>query len=103
MTPTLRNLFIKIYKQGISHLNVGTGKEISIGKLAEIVQNVVEFKGKVVYDTSKPDGMPRKLLDVSRLKNLGWKYKTPLKEAIVKTYNWYSDISQSPQSSQRLL
>jgi len=90
----------ELYKQGISHVNAGTGKETSINKLAEVIQNIVGFKGKIDYDTSKPDGMPRKLLDSSRLKNLGWEYKTPLKEAIIKTYNWYLDISQSPQRAQ---
>jgi GDP-L-fucose synthase len=82
----------ELFKQGISHLNVGSGKEISIGKLAEVIQNIIGFKGTIIYDTSKPDGMPRKLLDSSRLKNLGWEYKTQLKEAIIKTYNWYLNL-----------
>ncbi len=88
----------ELHKQGISHLNVGTGKEITIGQLAEVIQNIIGFQGTIVHDTSKPDGMPRKLLDSSRLKNLGWEYKTPLKEAITNTYNWYLDIS--PQSAE---
>jgi GDP-L-fucose synthase len=79
----------ELYEQGLSHLNVGTGKEISIAGLAEIIKDIVGYGGKIIYDTDKPDGMPRKLLDVSRLKAIGWQYRTPLKEAIVMTYEWY--------------
>ena len=71
------------------HVNMGTGKDLAIGELAEIVKEVVGFKGKIVNDLSKPDGTPRKLLDVSRLESTGWKYKTELKEGIEKVYKWY--------------
>ena len=71
------------------HVNMGTGKDLTIGKLAEIVKEVVGFKGKIVNDLSKPDGTPRKLLDVSRLESTGWKYKTELREGIEKVYKWY--------------
>lgn len=71
------------------HVNMGTGKDLAIGELAEIVKEVVGFKGKIVNDLSKPDGTPRKLLDVSRLASTGWKYKTELKEGIEKIYKWY--------------
>lgn len=71
------------------HVNMGTGKDLTIGELAEIVKEVVGFKGKIVNDLSKPDGTPRKLLDVSRLESTGWKYKTELKEGIEKVYEWY--------------
>lgn len=71
------------------HVNMGTGKDLTIGELAEIVKEVVGFKGKIVNDLSKPDGTPRKLLDVSRLESTGWKYKTELKEGIEKVYRWY--------------
>ena len=71
------------------HVNMGTGKDLTIGELAEIVKEVVGFKGKIVNDLSKPDGTPRKLLDVSRLASTGWKYKTELKEGIEKVYKWY--------------
>ena len=70
------------------HINMGTGKDLTIGELAEIVKEVVGFKGKIVNDLSKPDGTPRKLLDVSRLESTGWKYKTELKEGIEKVYKW---------------
>ena len=68
---------------------MGTGEEYSIRELTEIVKEVVGFKGEIKNDLSKPDGTPRKLLDVSRLEATGWKYKTSLKEGIKKVYNWY--------------
>ena len=80
-----------LYENGITHLNVGSGKEISITDLAKTVAEITGFKGKIKYDSSKPDGTPRKLMDVTRLNSLGWKYKTELKEGIVKTYNFFKD------------
>ncbi|MGF1458906.1 MAG: GDP-L-fucose synthase family protein [Leptolyngbyaceae cyanobacterium] len=73
----------------VEFVNVGTGEEISIKELALTIKAVVGFGGDLVFDTSKPDGTPRKLLDVSRLKNLGWQAQTSLKEGIEKTYAWY--------------
>jgi GDP-L-fucose synthase len=73
----------------LSHLNIGVGEDISIRELAELIARVVGFEGELVFDTSKPDGTPRKLLDVSRLKNLGWKAKISLEEGIRNTYAWY--------------
>ena len=78
-----------IYDNGISHINIGTGEDLSITELAELVSDITAYKGKIVYDNSKPDGTPRKLMDVSRINKLGWKYKTPLKEGIENTYRWY--------------
>lgn len=78
-----------LYENGISHLNIGTGKDLTIAELANIISDVVGYEGKIQYDTSKPDGTPKKLLDVSRINSLGWKYKTELKDGIVKTYKWY--------------
>lgn len=72
-----------------SHVNMGTGKDLSIGELANLIREVVGFKGHITNDLSKPDGTPRKLLDVSKLEKTGWKYKTDLKEGIEKTYKWY--------------
>jgi GDP-L-fucose synthase len=66
--------------------NIGTGDDVTIRELAETVMSVVEFSGKIVFDTTKPDGTPRKLLDVSRLSDLGWKASTPLREGIAKAY-----------------
>jgi nucleoside-diphosphate-sugar epimerase len=83
----------KIYqtntKQMLSHINVGSGKDITIRGLAEIMKEVVGFKGKLSFDTSKPDGAPRKLIDISRLSNMGWSHTTNLKEGLEKTYEWY--------------
>jgi GDP-L-fucose synthase len=79
----------ELYENGISHINIGTGKDLTISELADIVSGVVGYKGQIKYDTSKPDGTPRKLLDVSRLNYLGWKYKTELKDGIVKSYKWF--------------
>jgi GDP-L-fucose synthase len=70
-------------------INVGTGEEISIKELALTIQAVVGFEGELVFDTSKPDGTPRKLMDVSRLKDLGWHAQTGLKTGIEQTYAWY--------------
>ena len=72
---------------GDETVNLGTGKEISIGELAELVKKVVGYEGKIEYDTSKPDGTPRKLLDVSKLESLGWKYHTELEEGIALAYH----------------
>jgi GDP-L-fucose synthase len=72
------------------HINVGTGEDIEIRELAEIIKKVVGYEGEIVNDTTKPDGTPRKLLDVTRLHNLGWKHKVELEEGIRKVYEWYS-------------
>ena len=71
------------------HINVGTGEDLSINDLALVIKEIVGFNGALVYDNSKPDGTPRKLLDVSRLSATGWRYKTPLREGIEKVYRWY--------------
>ncbi len=70
-------------------INVGTGEDISVGELARLIKDVVGFKGKITNDVSKPDGTPRKLLDVRRINSLGWKAKTSLEEGLRKTYEWY--------------
>lgn len=70
-------------------VNIGTGEDVTIKELAEMIQNVVGFTGTIIWDTTKPDGTPRKLLDVSRLHNLGWKHSIPLDEGLVTTYKWY--------------
>jgi GDP-L-fucose synthase len=70
-------------------LNIGTGEELTIRELAETVADVVGFKGRVAFDATRPDGMPRKLLDVARLKALGWRAKTRLREGLERTYAWY--------------
>lgn len=71
---------------GNETVNLGTGKELSIKELAELVKKLVGFKGNITFDTTKPDGTPRKLLDVSKLEKLGWKYKTELEDGIKLAY-----------------
>jgi GDP-L-fucose synthase len=78
-----------LYQAGITQINIGMGKDLTINELAELIAEVIGFKGKIVYDSSKPDGTPRKLMDVTRINNLGWKAKTDLKTGIQKTYQWY--------------
>lgn len=67
-------------------VNIGTGKEISIAELAYLIKDIVEFEGKIIFDDSKPDGTPRKLTDITKLSNLGWKYSIELKDGITKVY-----------------
>jgi len=74
---------------GSEIVNVGVGKDISIAELASLVRDVVGYEGEISYDTSRPDGTPRKLLDVSRLAELGWKAKVPLREGVERTYRWF--------------
>lgn len=70
-------------------INIGTGEDQTIKELAEIIKEVIGYKGEIVFDTSKPDGTPRKLLDVSKLDLTGWKFKTKLEDGVKKTYEWY--------------
>ena len=69
--------------------NVGSGKDITIKELAETIQKVTGHQGNIIWDTSKPDGTPRKLMDVSKMKEIGWEYSTELEEGIKKTYLWF--------------
>ena len=75
--------------------NVGCGADISILELAEIVRDVVGFTGKLIFDTSKPDGTPKKLLDVTRLQSLGWQPKIHLLNGIQLTYQWFLESNGS--------
>ena len=73
----------------LSHINVGTGVDCTIREMAETMAKVVGFKGDVVFDSTKPDGTPRKLMDVSRLTDLGWYYSVSLEEGLTHTYQWF--------------
>ncbi|MDY4545006.1 MAG: GDP-L-fucose synthase [Bacilli bacterium] len=75
--------------EGNDFFNIGTGKEITIKGLAELIKEVVGYEGKIVWDSTKPDGTPRKLLDVSRLEKAGWKYKMELKDGVKEAYKWF--------------
>lgn len=80
-------------------INIGTGKDISIAELASLIKEIVGFEGGIIWDSSKPDGTPRKLLDVSRIRNLGWAPETELRSGITSTYQWYEnqiDSSNKP-------
>ncbi len=74
---------------GDEFVNIGTGEEVSIKELAETIKKIVGFEGELVFDESKPDGTPRKLLDVSKLESLGWKYRIRLEDGIKETYDWF--------------
>lgn len=84
-----------LYRQNVSQINIGTGEDIEIKKLAELVKKIVGFTGEIKYDTTKPDGTPRKLLDVSRLNELGWKHTTNLEDGLQKTYEWFLETHSS--------
>jgi GDP-L-fucose synthase len=73
----------------LSHINVGTGKDVTIKEMAEAMKEVVGFKGNLTFDITKPDGSLRKLIDVSRLSNMGWNYDVDLEAGLSKTYKWY--------------
>jgi GDP-L-fucose synthase len=87
------NLADKHYKANtqpmLSHINVGTGVDCSIRELAETMAKVTGYQGKLVFDSSKPDGSPRKLMNVSRLKSLGWQASISLEEGLQSTYQWF--------------
>ncbi len=78
-----------------THINIGTGVDIAIKNLAETIQEIVGFKGTLVFDATKPDGTQQKLTNVSKLKGLGWTYKTQLKEGLKLTYDWYRSNKES--------
>jgi GDP-L-fucose synthase len=84
-------LFLMENYDGPDLINVGTGIDVAIKELAAMIKKVSGFKGKIVFDRSKPDGVARKLLDNSRIRKLGWKSKIGLEEGIKKTYQWYLD------------
>ncbi|MEE8341070.1 MAG: GDP-L-fucose synthase, partial [Candidatus Neomarinimicrobiota bacterium] len=78
-----------IYNQDISHINIGIGKDLTISDLANLIAEIIKYPGKIIYDESKPDGVSKKLLDVTRLHKLGWREKTSLRDGIRKVYKWF--------------
>ena len=82
-------VFLMNEYEGSALLNIGTGKDLSILELAEKIKQITNFKGEVIWDKTKPDGTPRKLLDVTKVNSLGWEAKTSLDQGIKKTYEWY--------------
>ncbi|MCL2291437.1 MAG: GDP-L-fucose synthase [Bacteroidetes bacterium] len=85
-------LFLMQHYAGEEPVNIGTGEDVAIGELAYIIKEITGFTGNIVYDTTKPDGTPRKWLDVTKIHNLGWKHKTELTEGIGKVYEWYQNL-----------
>jgi len=83
----------------LSHINVGTGKEITIRELAETIAEVVGYQGRISFDTSKPGGPPRKLIDTTRLREMGWQYKIELKQGLEETFQWYQEQGAGQLSS----
>ena len=86
----------------VETINIGTGKDLSIKAISEIVREVVGFQGEVIWDVSKPDGTPRKLLDITKLRNLGYQPHEDLKTGITKTYEWFKQELVSAKSDMRL-
>jgi GDP-L-fucose synthase len=87
-------LFLMDHYDGPGHINVGTGEDIAIRDLAEMLRDIVHPGAELVFDTTKPDGMPRKVLDVSRLHALGWRHRIELREGLEETYQWF--VEQDP-------
>jgi len=78
-----------------THINIGTGEDITIRQLAETIQSVTDFQGEILWDSTKPDGTPRKLLDVSVLHKLGWMHKIQLEEGLTKAYSFFNSLKIS--------
>lgn len=90
-------VFLMRQYSGEPIINIGTGEDLPIADLAAMVCEVVGFRGRLRFDTSKPDGTPRKMLDVSQLRELGWQARTPLRQGLEQTYRWYVDNIASQQ------
>lgn len=82
-------VFLMETYEGSEIVNIGVGEDLTIRELAEVIASVVGYRGEIIFDTSKPDGTPRKLLDVTKLNRLGWRARIPLREGIEQTYQWY--------------
>ncbi len=78
-----------LYTRELSHINIGSGVDVEIGELAQLIKQITGYEGKIEFDASKPDGTFRKLLDITRLSELGWKYETSLEDGLRKTYDWF--------------
>ncbi len=86
-----KNIYEANTQPMLSHINVGSGTDIAIAELASMIARVVGYKGRINYDTGKPDGTPRKLMDTSRLNHMGWHPAISLEQGIKDTYSWYLD------------
>ena len=86
-----RELISSFLKKNISHINIGSGKDIEIIELAKIIQDISNFKGELVLNEEMPDGTPQKVLDTSKMKELGWENRISLREGLEDTYSWFQD------------
>jgi len=86
----------------LGFLNIGTGEDVTIKEFAEVVADIVGYKGKIEFDTTRPDGTPRKLLDVSKIRRLGWAPKTSLRDGLAQTYADFLATGGRHAASQRL-
>jgi len=89
-------LFLMLRYDQEEIINVGTGEDLAIRELCDVIRGVVGYTGELVFDSSKPDGTPRKLLDVSRLRQLGWRPRIGLREGVAQTYSWYLQHAAAP-------
>ena len=87
-------LYLMEHYDGDEHINVGTGEDLSIRDLAETIRDIVAPGVRIEFDASKPDGTPRKLLDVSRLHGLGWRHTIPLRDGLRTAYDWFTTHEQ---------
>ncbi|MEM6901817.1 MAG: GDP-L-fucose synthase [Pseudomonadota bacterium] len=92
-------VYLMQHYSGHEHVNVGTGEDVTIAELARLVTQTVQFGGDLVFDADKPDGTPRKLLDVSRLHGLGWQHSIGLEEGLAQTYQWFLDNHEDARLS----
>jgi GDP-L-fucose synthase len=90
-----QELYQSVAQQRVSHINIGTGLDCSIEELANLIKDVINYPGGIVFDVSKPDGAPRKLLNVNRAHALGWQAKTKLRDGLQLTYQWYLNNSNA--------
>jgi GDP-L-fucose synthase len=93
-------LYLMEHHEGSEIVNVGVGEDVSIRELAELIRDVVGYEGELVFDASKPDGTPRKLLDVSRIRGLGWAATIPLRGGVEQTYDWYLTHHANPTAAE---
>lgn len=84
-----KDVYVEHTSSMLSHINVGTGKDVTIAELAGMLSLITGFSGKIGFDSTKPDGTPRKLMDVSRLAEMGWRAQIPLSDGLESTYRWF--------------
>ena len=90
-----KNVYQKNTEPMLSHINIGSGRDVSIRELSETIKNIVKFKGRLIFNTTKPDGSFRKLIDTKRLSDMGWNYSIDLKDGLKDTFNWYIKTSNN--------